>query len=178
MSGALSIPFALLAAFNVASQRLLFFLLAYAGMWGLVISQSRRISALEGKRDEKVEECVNRACEQLQNDSLQCFWSFNAICIADAHKLATNEQLIRVADQLEKNGHDHPFEGIEDYVPRKDWLEFVKTAMRRPDIKAKRSGDYLWLAEQWPTIKGYPAPTERIPLKLTVHNEILGRQGQ
>ena len=47
MSGALSIPFALLALFNVFSQRLLFGVLAYASLWALVISQNRQIAKLK-----------------------------------------------------------------------------------------------------------------------------------
>jgi len=47
MSGALSIPFAFLALFNVASQRLMFAALAYASLWASVIAQARRISELQ-----------------------------------------------------------------------------------------------------------------------------------
>jgi hypothetical protein len=46
MSGALSIPFALLALFNVP-PRLLFAALAYISLWALVIAQARRISGLQ-----------------------------------------------------------------------------------------------------------------------------------
>src|SRR5206468_9980082 len=46
MAGALSIPFALLAFFNV-SERLRFATLAYVSLWVLTISQARRISQLE-----------------------------------------------------------------------------------------------------------------------------------
>jgi hypothetical protein len=46
MSGALSVPFAFLALFNVPG-RLLFAGLAYAGLWVLIIAQARRISELQ-----------------------------------------------------------------------------------------------------------------------------------
>src|SRR5262245_43050279 len=46
MSGALSIPFAFLALFNVPG-RLLFASLAYIGLWALVFAQARRISELQ-----------------------------------------------------------------------------------------------------------------------------------
>jgi hypothetical protein len=46
MAGALSIPFAFLALFNVPG-RLLFAGLAYAGLWVLIIAQARRISELQ-----------------------------------------------------------------------------------------------------------------------------------
>jgi hypothetical protein len=175
MSGALSVPFGLLALFNV-SQRLLFGTLAYTAVWGLVISQGRRISKLQDKRNREVEECVDRVCELLQNPT-ECLWIFNAICLAGAYKLAKNDQLVAVCDELKKNGHDHPFEGIEDYVPQRDWLEFVKTAVRRADVDAKRTGKYLLLVHEWPELKGYPKPREEIPLSLTVKQEVLQQQG-
>ncbi len=46
MSGALSIPFAFLALFNLFSGRFLFAALAYASLWVLVIAQYRRICEL------------------------------------------------------------------------------------------------------------------------------------
>lgn len=47
MSGALSIPFAFLALFDVFSGRFLFAALAYASLWVLVIAQHKRISELQ-----------------------------------------------------------------------------------------------------------------------------------
>ena len=47
MAGWISIPFMLLALFNVFSQRLLFAVLSYASLWALAISQVRRISELQ-----------------------------------------------------------------------------------------------------------------------------------
>lgn len=52
MSGALSIPFAALALFNVPG-RILFAALAYAGVWGLVISQTREIAKLKERPGKK-----------------------------------------------------------------------------------------------------------------------------
>ncbi len=49
MSGALSIPFALLALFNVFSQRLLFAVLAYASLLAVVIVQNWQISKLKSR---------------------------------------------------------------------------------------------------------------------------------
>ena len=46
MAGALSIPFAFLALFNVFSRGFLFAALAYLSLWVLVIAQYRRTSAL------------------------------------------------------------------------------------------------------------------------------------
>jgi hypothetical protein len=46
MSGALSIPFAFLALFNVFSGRFLFAALAYVSLWVMVIAQYRRIREL------------------------------------------------------------------------------------------------------------------------------------
>ena len=47
MADWISIPFMLLALFNVFSQRLLFAALAYAALWALVYSQSRQIAKLK-----------------------------------------------------------------------------------------------------------------------------------
>jgi hypothetical protein len=46
MAGALSIPFAFLALFDIPG-RLLFGVLAYASLWALVISQNREIAKLK-----------------------------------------------------------------------------------------------------------------------------------
>jgi hypothetical protein len=47
MSGAISIPFAFLAAFSTFAPRLLFAVLAYVSLWVLTIAQARRISELQ-----------------------------------------------------------------------------------------------------------------------------------
>jgi hypothetical protein len=175
MSGWLSIPF-LLAALIYPNQRLLFGLLGYAAMWGLVISQSRRVSRLEGQRDNEVGDCVDRAAKALQSSlATKSLFSFNAICLADAHKLATNEQLVAVCDELKTHQYDHPFEGLDEFVPKKDWLAFVKAAIRRPDIEATRGGDFIWLAEHWHEVKGYPKPSGTIPLVLKVRQGMFER---
>jgi hypothetical protein len=177
MSGALSIPFAFLAALNVGSQRLLFGILAYCGLWILVLAQHKKISDLTAASDDEVESCVTRACELLQEPK-KYLWSFNAICGAGADQLRRNEQVVILREQLIKYGHDDPFAGLEDYVPQKDWLQFIKTAVRRPDILTDaRHGDYLKLAEKWPEMQGNPKPTGHLPLALTTKAHMIERRG-
>lgn len=55
MSGALSVPFALLAAFGWVGSRHLFLILAYLSMWVLVVSMFRRNAALFDKMKPKLE---------------------------------------------------------------------------------------------------------------------------
>jgi hypothetical protein len=117
------------------------------------------------------------AAKRLQNGSIQSLFSFNAICVAQAHTLRTNEDLVWVCDELVKNKHAHPFEGLEERVPQRDWLEFVQRATLRPNIKTEKSGDYLHFAEEWPKIKGYPEATKPLPLRLTVLAEMWKQQG-
>jgi hypothetical protein len=125
---------------------------------------------------EEAEKCLNESAKLLQNDACQVFFSFNAICRAHAHLLKSNDELLWVCDELARHGHKHPFEGLTNHVPTEEWLEFVKTATLRPDIKTEDSGDYLNLAEEWPKLKGRPEPTAEIPLALTVLAEVLRRQ--
>src|SRR6266498_4286859 len=67
MAGALSIPFALLAFFNV-SERLRFATLAYVSLWVLTISQARRISQLEKPPPHKL--IVSPLCRMNDSNSV------------------------------------------------------------------------------------------------------------
>jgi len=166
MSGALSVPFSFLALFNIASQRLLFGILAYLALWGLVIAQYI-------ERARATERCVNKACKLLEESPAKYEFSFNAICDARAHELRSNKQIITVCDELKKYGHHHPFESLESRVPKKDWLEFVRHAVRRPKIRIDQiHGDYFDLAHEWPKMKGYPEPIEPIKGQLIVIAEM------
>jgi hypothetical protein len=163
MTGALSVPFTLLSVLNVASQRVAFAILAYLALGILVAAQERRIRNLQNERANEVDDCLNSACRLLQEPE-PYLSSFNAICGARAYELGTNDQVASVCDQLAQYGHTHPFDGLENYVPRRDWLEFVRTAWRRPDIRVdQKNQDYVGLAREWPAIKGYPQPQGRIP---------------
>src|SRR5260370_41518259 len=141
--------------------------------------EKRRASEIPRReREARIDKCVRRASQLLKNDNKQGreIWSFNAICRSKADRLDDNEAVARVCDRLVKHGYKHPFDGLENHVPKNEWLEFVNAAIHR-NLQLEKSGDYLLLAKQWPQEHGRPEPTIDLPVRLTVLAHHLRVQG-
>ena len=105
MSGALSIPFALLAFFNVFSQRLLFAVLAYASLWLLVLSQDRRIKSLTSRAKhpamaayDDLDELVKQGEQMLQRLMLERLKKNEPPTPTESEFEKWNEELITVSE--------------------------------------------------------------------------------
>jgi hypothetical protein len=124
----------------------------------------------------KREQCLMDAAQLLKSPS-EVLWSFNAICRANIDQLDTNDDVVWVCDELAARGYDHPFFGLDDNVPKKDWREFVREAKLR--VTTDTTGEYVRLGEKWWELKKYPRPSVQSGslLRLKMRLSILGRQG-
>ena len=128
------------------------------------------------KNDQAIarEECLDCATKVLKKYG-KAVESFYAICACDISKLRNNEDVIWVCDQLKLHHHEHPFELVESYVPRHDWLDFIKWAGRMPFQTLTRGADYLQAAEDWRIEHNYPDPPDDIHVRVTMLKTLLKR---
>jgi hypothetical protein len=113
-----------------------------------------------------------RVAELLNENPRHFIADFNALILAGLQHLESNDDLVRICDELEKNGHKHPLKELGDYVPERDWLRFLQWVAVRPNTDTKWGYGYVDAAQEWPKREGYPQPATRFPLRLAVMSEI------
>jgi len=113
-----------------------------------------------------------RVAELLNENPRHFIADFNALILAGAQHLESNDDLVWISNELEKNGHKHPLKELGDYVPERDWLRFLQWVNVRPNTDTKWGYGYVDAAQEWPKREGYPQPATRFPLRLAVMSEI------
>jgi hypothetical protein len=132
--------------------------------------------ALSEVNDANRKNCFFRVAALLNEKPRRFFADFNALILAGAHHLKSNDDLVWLCNELAKNGHENPLKELGDYVPERDWLDFLQWVAVRPNTDIKLGYGYVEAAKEWPARRQYPEPTTRLPLRLTVLNEILKEQ--
>lgn len=79
-----------------------------------------------------------------------------ALWRADGHKLATNEDLVWVCDQLEQRGHGNPFSASA--IPPEKWLTFLEDAKLAGKNLSDDAAAALDAFQEWGTTGQLNAP--------------------
>jgi len=118
------------------------------------------IDAKKEERAKVVQRCFERSAAILKEHP-SVLLSFHALSRAEGHRLESNEEVAEVCDLIRGVGYDHPFEGISPgYVPKKDWLSFLKYVRHAPNINSEEGKDYIEAADRWRQDRGYPVPSD------------------
>jgi hypothetical protein len=75
--------------------------------------------------------------------------AFNALFLARADNLDSNEDVIWVCKQLALREYEHPFSAIHMFVPDGEWLQFLKWGRHHAKYNFESDNDYLYAAEEW-----------------------------
>ncbi len=141
-----------------------------------VTEHAREWARDEEKRAEQrrkaVEDCLDRYV-QIHDDAKHL--STASLIGAEAHKLTSNDQLLKVCGVLKESGHADPIDYWGGYVPRYDALQFLRKVAYSPTRITNDSTGAKNLhqaMEQWRVKHGYPEPSEERRLEL-VGREVL-----
>jgi uncharacterized membrane protein len=119
--------------------------------------EHRKAKAREDARHTAVTKCFEQAAAILkESDHLT---PFHALARANAHELASSEEVEGVRALLMAYGHGDPFEDFDEYVPREKRLPFLKFVRHSPHLNPDEGTDYLKAAEEWRARFGYPELT-------------------
>lgn len=105
------------------------------------------------ERQRKYEECAKTL-----KTSPGPMLPFHALAHYDAYQLEEPEDLDWLCDELVKLGYGHPFEGMDNYVPRQDRKEFLRWVCLHPFYDPKSGMTFLQAAEKWREDHNYPMP--------------------
>lgn len=118
---------------------------------------------------ERATKCAQDTALLLNSANYAC--SFHAFWRSGAGELPSNESILEACFLLVKNRHEHPFADLDEYVPGKDYyafFDFLKHDASNAGVYPAEGADYLEAAERWREIQGYPKPSSKSRLKMTV----------
>lgn len=122
----------------------------------------------EGASKKVRQEILEKAADLLNETPRQFVAEFNALPLAGAHRLESNRDLVWICNKLSDGGHQNTLLELGDWVPQRDWLEFLQWVTVRANTNTKNGYNYVWAAAEWPKRKGYAEPSKPIPMVLRV----------
>src|SRR5207249_2966967 len=134
-----------------------------------IYEKSAEQDRIRDEENQRIRQQVLEKAAELLNETPRSFIAdFNALPLANAHHLKSNPDLVWICDKLADGGHSNPLKELGEWVPEEDWLDFIKWVTIRANTNAKNGFSYVRAAEEWPKRKGYPEPTQRLPMDLLV----------
>jgi hypothetical protein len=103
-------------------------------------------NAISKRREEQSNQVVEKAFALLKRPESR-LQPFQALYVAGAADLETNDQVVSVANKLSEH-HDHPLRWMQPYVLEGEWLQFLQWGKYYPDLKLD-TGDYLEAVIAW-----------------------------
>jgi hypothetical protein len=103
-------------------------------------------NAISKRREEQSNQVVEKAFALLKRPESR-LQPFQALYVAGAADLETNDQVVSVANKLSEH-HDHPLRWMQPYVLEGEWLQFLQWGKYHPDLKLD-TGDYLEAVIAW-----------------------------
>jgi len=103
-------------------------------------------NAISKRREEQSNQVVEKAFALLKRPESR-LQPFQALYVAGAADLETNDQVVSVANKLSEH-HDHPLRWMQPYVLEGEWLQFLQWGKNHPDLKLD-TGDHLEAVIAW-----------------------------
>jgi hypothetical protein len=110
---------------------------------------------LDVERAKMVEACLQDCASLLKKEPII---PFHALARVERYRLQDNDELVSVCAKLEQYGYGNPMGVIKDWVPKTDWLDFLRHVQLSANVNATEGFDWLMEAEKWRREHGYPKP--------------------
>ena len=120
--------------------------------------EHRENESLLADRRTATDECFDRAIAFMKGSNGGRWLPMNALYMARAHELPSNDQVNKVCSRLVESNHGKPFEGLDMRILPTERLDFLRWAHTASGVDLATGADYLRAAESWSELRGRKLP--------------------